>query len=167
MAKRVAPKIRSSIPTRRELLKLSPALLLGAFATPKLRDSLLDYGVAYSDWVSGATFRPGHLAQTFADADVVPLAPASVGFTPKGDARWGHADMAGNVWEWALDYYRLPKDDAATCRNCMNSVSAPERVARGGSYNAGPGVSQTTFRSSGDPTVARSQFGFRCARDVQ
>ena len=73
MAKRVAPKIRSSIPTRRELLKLSPALLLGAFAIPTLRDSLLDYGVAFSDWVSGATFRPGHLAQTFADTDVVPF----------------------------------------------------------------------------------------------
>jgi len=73
MAKHVAPKIRSSIPTRRELLKLSPALLLGAFAIPKLRDSLLDYGVAFSDWASGATFRSRHLAQTYANADVVPF----------------------------------------------------------------------------------------------
>src|SRR5436190_17004888 len=73
MARPVPPKIRTSIPTRRELLKLSPALLLGAFAIPKLRDSLLGYGVAFSDWASGATFRNGHLAQTFADGDVVPF----------------------------------------------------------------------------------------------
>lgn len=104
---------------------------------------------------------------TYKDGDVVPISPSSVGSTPKGDARWGQADMAGNVWEWALDYYQTPGDDALSCRDCINSVTALERVARGGSYNGPPGVSQTAFRSSGDPSVARSQFGFRCARDVQ
>ncbi|MDP9227092.1 MAG: molybdopterin-dependent oxidoreductase [Actinomycetota bacterium] len=59
--------------TRRELLKLSPALLLGAFAVPSWSDRLLDAGVALSDRASGALFRRGHLAQTFADADVVPF----------------------------------------------------------------------------------------------
>ena len=63
-------KIRSTIPSRRELLKLSPALLLGAFGVPKWRDSLLDRGVAFSDWISGATFRPGHLAQTYANSEL-------------------------------------------------------------------------------------------------
>lgn len=66
------PKTRPTIPTRRELLKLSPALLLGAFAVPKWRDSLLDRGVEFSDWISGATFRTGHLAQTYAMSDLTP-----------------------------------------------------------------------------------------------
>ena len=59
--------------TRRELLKLSPALLLGAFAIPSWSDRLLDAGVRLSDRASGALFRRGHLAETFADADVVPF----------------------------------------------------------------------------------------------
>ncbi len=61
------------IRTRRELLTLAPALLLGAFAVPQLRDPLLRRGLAFSDWASGASFRSHHLAQTFSDADVVPL----------------------------------------------------------------------------------------------
>ena len=59
--------------TRRELLKLSPVLALGAFAVPGLRDPLLRAGLAFSDWVSARTFRDGHLAPTYADADAVAL----------------------------------------------------------------------------------------------
>ena len=59
--------------TRRELLKLSPVLLLGAFAVPSLQDRLLAAGVRFSDAVSGAIFRHAHLAPLFADADVVPF----------------------------------------------------------------------------------------------
>jgi DMSO/TMAO reductase YedYZ molybdopterin-dependent catalytic subunit len=57
--------------TRRELLKLSPVLLLGAFAVPALRDRLLDTGVAWSDTAADILFRRSHLAPTFADRDVV------------------------------------------------------------------------------------------------
>jgi DMSO/TMAO reductase YedYZ molybdopterin-dependent catalytic subunit len=60
-------------PTRRELLKLSPVLLLGAFAVPALRDRLLDTGVTLSDTAADMLFRRGHLAPTFADRDVVPF----------------------------------------------------------------------------------------------
>ena len=59
--------------TRRELLKLSPLLLLGGFAVPSFRDRLLDAGGAWSDAASSAVFRSGHLAPTFAAADVVPF----------------------------------------------------------------------------------------------
>jgi DMSO/TMAO reductase YedYZ molybdopterin-dependent catalytic subunit len=58
---------------RRELLKLSPALLLGAFAIPKLRDPLLASGVAFTDWTSSKWFRRDHLAPTFTDSEVAPL----------------------------------------------------------------------------------------------
>jgi DMSO/TMAO reductase YedYZ molybdopterin-dependent catalytic subunit len=59
--------------TRRELLKLSPVLLLGAFAVPSLQDPLLRRGVALSDVASAALFRKTHLAPVFPDADVVPF----------------------------------------------------------------------------------------------
>src|SRR5256885_11468008 len=55
---------------RRELLKLSPVLALGAFAIPKLQKPLLKTGLAFSDWASARLFRSGHLAPTFADTDL-------------------------------------------------------------------------------------------------
>jgi DMSO/TMAO reductase YedYZ molybdopterin-dependent catalytic subunit len=58
---------------RRELLKLTPLVALGAFAIPKLQTPLLNAGLGFSDWVSGAIFRGGHLAPTFSDEELTPL----------------------------------------------------------------------------------------------
>jgi DMSO/TMAO reductase YedYZ molybdopterin-dependent catalytic subunit len=57
--------------TRRELLKLSPLVLLAGFAFPPARKRLLETGVAWSDTASGLLFRQAHLAPTYADTDVV------------------------------------------------------------------------------------------------
>ncbi len=59
--------------SRRELLKLSPVLVLGAFAVPRFQESLLKKGLGFSDWVSGKIFRTGHLAPIFADSDLTPF----------------------------------------------------------------------------------------------
>jgi DMSO/TMAO reductase YedYZ molybdopterin-dependent catalytic subunit len=59
--------------TRRELLKLTPLLALGAFAIPTLQKELLKKGLHFSDRNAGLLFRKGHLAPTFADRDVVPF----------------------------------------------------------------------------------------------
>jgi DMSO/TMAO reductase YedYZ molybdopterin-dependent catalytic subunit len=56
--------------SRRELLKLTPLLVLGAFAIPGLQDSLLEKGLGFSDWASARLFRSGHLAPTFRDSEV-------------------------------------------------------------------------------------------------
>jgi DMSO/TMAO reductase YedYZ molybdopterin-dependent catalytic subunit len=58
---------------RRELLKLAPLVLLGAFAIPRFREKLLEKGVALSDWASGVCFSKSRLAKTFKDSDVVPF----------------------------------------------------------------------------------------------
>jgi len=58
---------------RRELLKLSPVIALGAFAIPSLREPLLKQGLGFSDWASAKLFRSGHLAPTFADSDLTPF----------------------------------------------------------------------------------------------
>ena len=58
---------------RRELLKLTPALALGAFAIPKLQTPLLKAGQGLSDWASAKLFCEGHLAPEFADSEVVPF----------------------------------------------------------------------------------------------
>jgi DMSO/TMAO reductase YedYZ molybdopterin-dependent catalytic subunit len=59
--------------SRRELLKLTPIVALGAFAIPKLQTPLLKAGLGFSDWASAKMFRAGHLAPTFEDADLTPF----------------------------------------------------------------------------------------------
>jgi DMSO/TMAO reductase YedYZ molybdopterin-dependent catalytic subunit len=58
---------------RRELLKLTPIVALGAFAVPALQTPLLKAGLGFSDWTQSLLFPSGHLAPTFADSDVVPF----------------------------------------------------------------------------------------------
>jgi DMSO/TMAO reductase YedYZ molybdopterin-dependent catalytic subunit len=82
--------------SRRELLKLSPVLLLGAFGVPDVANALLEGGVRLSDAASGAIFRERHLAPTFADADVVPF--DRFPYNGKGELE-PEIDLAG----WALD----------------------------------------------------------------
>src|SRR3954468_5295689 len=65
-------KRRFAALTRRELLKLTPVLALGAFAIPKLQEPLLKTGLGLSDWASARLFRSTHLAPTFADSDLTP-----------------------------------------------------------------------------------------------
>src|SRR2546426_3305406 len=59
--------------SRRELLKLSPVLLAGAFAIPSLRKRLLGRGIAFSDWASGELFQREHTAATFPDSALTPI----------------------------------------------------------------------------------------------
>ncbi len=59
--------------TRREWLKLTPVLALGAFAIPKLQEPLLKAGLGFSDWASARLFRHRHMAPTFAEADLTPF----------------------------------------------------------------------------------------------
>src|SRR5438445_12850478 len=59
--------------SRRELLKLTPVLALGAFAIPQLQKPLLKGGLAFSDWASARLFCSGPLAPTFADTDLTPF----------------------------------------------------------------------------------------------
>jgi DMSO/TMAO reductase YedYZ molybdopterin-dependent catalytic subunit len=59
--------------SRRELLKVAPVVLLGAFAIPSLQESLLKKGFGFSDWASARLFRRGHLAPTFSESKVTPF----------------------------------------------------------------------------------------------
>ena len=59
--------------SRRELLKLTPMIALGAFAIPGLQKSLLKTGLGFSDWASKLLFRSTHLAKTFTDSQVTPF----------------------------------------------------------------------------------------------
>ena len=58
---------------RRELLKLTPVVALGAFAIPSIQKPLLRAGLGFSDWASKVMFRSGHFATTFSDSNLTPF----------------------------------------------------------------------------------------------
>jgi len=81
----------------------------------------------------------------------------------KGNGRWNHSDLAGNVAEWTLDWYsgsyQMP------CNNCANLPAATERIHRGGSFsNQQYGGLRAADRSYTYPTARSYLTGFRCAR---
>jgi formylglycine-generating enzyme required for sulfatase activity len=87
----------------------------------------------------------------------------AVGSKPKGNARWGHADMAGNVYEWTLDGYSFSRP--GVCNDCANLDEGPGRVARGGSFimEAREISSRVSYYSVSQQRSPEA--GFRCARE--
>jgi len=91
--------------------------------------------------------------------------PRSVGAYSDGDGKWEHADLAGNVLEWTLDYYGpLP----STCDNCANVASTTQtaRIWRSGSYISLAVDVRPGRRGSTNQTDRDQELGFRCARPV-
>jgi formylglycine-generating enzyme required for sulfatase activity len=85
----------------------------------------------------------------------------SVGTKPLGNGRWGQSGLAGNVWEWALDWdtaYVNP------CINCANLTTASNRVLRGGSFENGALFLRAGYRNYHDPMFRDFSYGVRCAR---
>jgi formylglycine-generating enzyme required for sulfatase activity len=91
--------------------------------------------------------------------------PQPAGSKPKGDARWGHADLASNVQEWVLDY--VNGDYVLPCTDCMNATVSDARGVRGGAWTLRSEALVASSRSSLEEGVARSIIGFRCARDSE
>jgi sulfatase modifying factor 1 len=84
--------------------------------------------------------------------------------SPKGDGRWGHSDLAGNVYEWTLDWYASPYS-TMMCNDCGNLTPASELVIRGGYFGTdAPPSLRAACRGSNTPTNRSSLVGLRCAR---
>jgi formylglycine-generating enzyme required for sulfatase activity len=86
----------------------------------------------------------------------------NVGSHPDGNGRWGHSDLAGNVWEWALDGYQTPYPLSMTT-NYANMMSMG-RVIRSGSFSGSASDLLTSLRSGLAPSVRNFDLGARCAR---
>lgn len=105
---------------------------------------------------------------TCAFSDILP-----VGTRRLGQARWGQYDLAGSMWEWALDTYDVNwyEEDGSECVDCANLagfLTGSSRSIRGGGYRSNPENVRSASRNALGPTLAISgnfnEIGFRCAR---
>lgn len=82
--------------------------------------------------------------------------------SPKGDGKWGQADLGGGMQEWVLDWFHQPYP--APCKDCAALDISTTRLIRGGSWF---GTAQHVLSSNRDdlaPTSKDDTVGVRCAR---
>jgi len=96
-----------------------------------------------------------------ATSDLLPVGSKSAGV-----GRYGQLDLAGSVYEWALDYHASPYP-TNPCNDCANLMPGTDRVFRGGGWNGGAEYLTAAFRNALPATGHNVAFGFRCARAPQ
>lgn len=82
--------------------------------------------------------------------------------SPKGDAKYGQADLAGNVSEWTLDAYQSPYGNP--CNDCADLTFAGGRVVHGGGLGEGAPSLRGAFRYNASPFGGAAGVGVRCGR---
>jgi formylglycine-generating enzyme required for sulfatase activity len=82
-----------------------------------------------------------------------------VGAFPFGASPFGMEDMAGNVWEWCLDYLALYRGTPQV--NPHGPANGAKRVYRGGSWKSRFNSLRATVRGSNMPNYSCNDLGFR------
>jgi sulfatase modifying factor 1 len=81
----------------------------------------------------------------------------------KGDGKFGHADLPGNIAEWTLDWYA--QNYPAPCDDCANLTASSGRMIRGGAFDSISFFVRVGHRNTNPPESRFGALGFRCARN--
>lgn len=86
-----------------------------------------------------------------------------------GQSPYGVQDLAGNLYEWVMDWYEEDFYSNFLNNPAINPRGPSEgtaKVQRGGSYINTPYRLRSSFRTKGNPTEQDPNVGFRCAQGV-
>ena len=114
-----------------------------------------------------ANFADKNTVFAWSDREVDDGYPESspVGSFPLGASPFGMEDMAGNVWEWCLDYYETYRGTHKL--NPRGPIGGTKRVYRGGSWKSRFNSLRTTARGSNLPSFSCNDLGFRIACECE
>ena len=91
------------------------------------------------------------------------VSTTSIYYYPSGMSSYGAMDMAGNVWEWARDWFDENYYSVSLGQNPTGPTSGKDRVLRGGSWRGNDKVVSSTYRFRLPFDTTSNHVGFRCA----
>ena len=114
-----------------------------------------------------ANFADKNTVFAWSDRDIDDGYPESspVGAFPRGASPFGMEDMAGNVWEWCLDYLENYRGGRKV--DPRGPTSGTKRVYRGGSWKSRFKSLRATARNSNVPSFSCNDLGFRIACECE
>ena len=108
--------------------------------------------------VSRANFAPGYVP--------INISPIDVQECARGDSPYGCRQMAGNVYEWCVDFYHFDTPGRRSSQNLVELRPARRRVMKGGSWGVGPSRLRPAARWSSPPEMRDNVGGFRLVKDA-
>jgi gamma-glutamyl hercynylcysteine S-oxide synthase len=110
---------------------------------------------------------PNTLCANFAPGFVpINRSPIPVQECADGDSPYGCRQMAGNVYEWCLDFFH---SDTPTLRSTANPIElrpSRRRVMKGGSWGSGSSRLRPSARWSSPAELRDNVIGFRLVHDL-
>jgi len=87
-----------------------------------------------------------------------------VGSYPLGASPYGVMDMAGNVWEWVMDYYIYNASGHLINIDPLTKGLDYNRIIKGGSFDYTSYTLRIAYNSDHAENERKISFGFRCLR---